>query len=163
MTVTNSTISGNSASDGGGGIFNYSATITVTNSTISGNSGFVYAGGIFNYYGGTLTLKSTIVANSSGGNCGSTGGASSGGNNLSDDASCTFLISTGDLIHTPAGLDPSGLQDNGGPTKTIALLATSFAVDAIPPANCTLPDGTTPVATDQRGLTRPLARISHNK
>jgi hypothetical protein len=122
MTVTNSTISGNSAPGGGGlggGIFN-SRLLTVTYSTISGNSapGSV-GGGIFNL--NIATLKSTILANEpSGGNCAG-GGITTLGYNLSDDATCTFG-GTGDRNSTPAGLDPNGLQYNGGPTQTIALL-----------------------------------------
>src|SRR5208282_6662196 len=49
------------------------------------------------------------------------------------------------------------LQNNGGPTQTIALFSTSPAVDAIPlsPVNyCTDTSGN-PVTTDQRGVTRP--------
>jgi len=48
----------------------------------------------------------------------------------------------------------SGLQNNGGPTQTIALLGTSAAVDAIPVSACTDVGGN-PVATDQRGVLRP--------
>ena len=36
--MSNSTFSGNSADYGGGGIYNYSGTLTVSNSTFSGNS-----------------------------------------------------------------------------------------------------------------------------
>jgi hypothetical protein len=77
---------------------------------------------------------------------------------LSDDATCSsFFTQAGDLNSTPAGLDPNGLQNNGGLTQTIALLATSPAVEAIPltPTNyCTDVNGA-PVTTDQRGVTRP--------
>ena len=38
MTVISSTISGNTADRGGGGIHAYDAGVTVTNSTISGNT-----------------------------------------------------------------------------------------------------------------------------
>jgi len=156
VVVTNSTFAGNSASYGGG-ILNLGA-LTIANSTVSGNSA-LNTGGIYNSGFGTLVIKNTIVANtSSGGNCSSTGGYfTSYGHNLSDDATCAFS-GTGDLNSIPAGLDPSGVQDNGGPTRTIALLATSPAVDAIPvsPTNyCTEIDGVTPVATDQRGVARP--------
>ncbi|MBV9768659.1 MAG: hypothetical protein JOZ32_03735 [Bryobacterales bacterium] len=68
------------------------------------------------------------------------------------------MTGPGDLNSTPAGLDPAGLQNNGGPTQTIALLPTSPAVNAMPlsPINyCTALDGVTPVATDQRGVPRP--------
>ena len=162
LTVTNSTLSGNSAgSRGGGGIYNGAAMLAITNSTLSGNSaGSGSGGGIVNDTG-TLLVKNTIVANSpSGGNCFTVSGTiNSQGHNLSDDTSCSsYFTQTGDLNNTPAGLDPSGLQNNGGPTGTIALLPTSPAVDAIPvsPINyCTAADGITPIATDQRGIARP--------
>jgi len=72
LTVSNSTLSGNSAGVGelGGGIFNdNSGTLTVSNSTLSGNSGGVHTsnagGGIFNNFGGTVTVSnSTLSANS---------------------------------------------------------------------------------------------------
>src|SRR5262249_14753624 len=100
---------------------------------------------------------------SSGGNCYLTGGggqkATSDGHNLSGDYSCsTFFTQLGDLNNISAGLDPNGLQDKGGLTKTIALLPTSPPADAIPESPttyCTLTDGTPPLTTDQRGLTRP--------
>ncbi len=38
LTVTSSTLSGNSATNSGGGIYNVAARLTVTNSTLSGNS-----------------------------------------------------------------------------------------------------------------------------
>jgi hypothetical protein len=52
----------------------------------------------------------------------------------------------------------AGVQNNGGPTQTIALLSTSPVVDAIrviPISYCTAIDSVTPIATDQRGLPRP--------
>jgi hypothetical protein len=163
-TVTNSTFSGNSTSNanlGGGGILN-EGTLRLSNSTFSGNSGhsyYGYGGGAILFYSGSARLKNTIVANSlSGGNCYSAAGSSftSQGYNLSDDNSCS-MTGPGDLNNTPAGLDPKGLQNNGGPTQTIALLATSAAVDAVPlnPTNyCTDVNGAS-VNTDQRGFTRP--------
>jgi hypothetical protein len=72
LTITNSTISGNSAG-AGGGIFNGAfggATLTVTNSTISGNSAVSFAGGILSsgdFGSATLTVtNSTISGNSAG-------------------------------------------------------------------------------------------------
>ena len=54
LTLTNSTVSGNSATSGGGAIFNNNAgTLTLTNSTLSGNTAGGHGGGILNY--GTLT------------------------------------------------------------------------------------------------------------
>ena len=52
-TLTNSTVSGNSATGSGGGILNDSGTLTLTNSTVSGNSANAVGGGIYQH--GTLT------------------------------------------------------------------------------------------------------------
>ena len=161
LNLTNSTLAGNSAG-AGGGIYNGASTLNLTNSTLSGNSAVsAVAGGINNDIG-ALVVKNTILANPTGGNCffntGST--STSQGHNLSDDTSCSsFFTGTGDLNNTSAQLDPNGLQNNGSTTtQTIALLRTSPAVNAVPlsPTNyCTALDGTTPVATDQRGVSRP--------
>lgn len=154
LTVSNSTFSDNLSDSGGGGISN-SGTLTLINSTLYGNNALL-GSGIIN--DGTLNIKNTLLAkNGYPGNCTEFEPAISGGYNLSDDTSCNFS-GIGDKNNTPAGLDPRGLQNNGGPTQTIALLRTSPAVNAIPlsPINyCTLANGVTPVATDQRGVIRP--------
>lgn len=151
MTLINSTITGNSSGLDGGGIYN-DAALTLTFSTVWGNSG-AYSPGIFNTPGASLTMKNVIAANNSGGpNC--VGAAvSSLGHNLSDDSTCS-LSGPGDLNSTPSGLDPGGLQNNGGPTQTVALLPTSPAVGAVPLSYCTDASGV-PVSTDQRGVSRP--------
>ena len=67
LTVTNSTLSGNSASNNGGGILNHgSATLNIFNSTISGNISSFYGGGIFNSTGGTLTVSNSTFDNNTG-------------------------------------------------------------------------------------------------
>jgi hypothetical protein len=118
------------------------------------------AGGVLNI--GTVTLKNSILAantetdpdtnNLLPGNCGGSGTITSLGHNLSD-AGCVGA-GPGDLNNTPAGLDPGGLKNNGGPTQTVALLATSPAVNDIPLSDCRDVSGS-PVATDQRGVLRP--------
>jgi hypothetical protein len=60
LELTNTTVSGNTA-DYGGGIYNSSGTLELTNATVSGNTAGHYGGGICNPYS-TLTLKNTIVA-----------------------------------------------------------------------------------------------------
>ena len=157
LNLTNSTLSGNSAGINGGAIWssNYGA-VTLTSVTFSGNSA-PHGGGLSNYYYSGVTLKNAVLANSTGGNCWSLGGtATSNGYNLSDDSSCAGLLTaTTDRNNTAAGLDTNGLQDNGGPTKTVALLSTSPAIDAVPLSACTQSDGLTALSTDQRGVTRP--------
>ena len=164
MNVTNSTLSGNPAQQGGGGISN-GGTVNVTNSTLSGNSVTVIGsgGGIINGGGGTVNIKSSIVAL----NTAVSGGpdvfsnpsnfVSQGFNMIgkNDGAEASFpagnLNANGDIVGTGASpvdpkLDSSGLQDNGGPTQTIALLFGSPALDK------GTSDGLTgPLSTDQRG------------
>jgi hypothetical protein len=75
----------------------------------------------------------------------------SNGYNLSSDSSCNFN-GPGDLNNTGPLLGP--LQNNGGPTKTQALLSGSPAIDAGNPSGCT--DGLgNMLTTDQRGMPRP--------
>jgi uncharacterized repeat protein (TIGR01451 family) len=149
FTIENSTISGNNAGSGGGGIENdgYLDTSVVDYSTITGNSA-TFGGGI---YGGSTTLRSTIITGQiTGGNCAAS--ISDGGYNLDDGSSCGFSSTNNSLSNTNPLLDPARLQDNGGPTQTIALELGSPAIDAIPSeANgC----GTT-ITNDQRGVSRP--------
>jgi hypothetical protein len=63
LTVSNSTLSGNSAGSGGG-IYNW-GTLTVSDSTLSGNTG-VYGGGIYNNSGRLTVSNSTLSGNSAG-------------------------------------------------------------------------------------------------
>lgn len=156
LTIVNSTLSGNSTDGGlGGGVYNGGGTVAMSFSTLTGNSA---SAGSAIYNKGTLTLKSTLLASqSSGGNCNDDGigSASSGGYNLSDDSTCIFLTQTGDQNDSgTAGLSPSGLQNNGGPAQTVALLPTSSAVNAIPVNACTDTFGNS-VTRDQRGVKRP--------
>jgi CSLREA domain-containing protein len=144
LIMTNCTLSGNSANGPGGGINNYE-TVIIVNSTFSGNSAREnWGGGIFNK--GFLHMSNTIIANSPSGNdClnGITIGTNI--NNLIEDGSCESLL-TGDPLLGP-------LQNNGGPTLTYALRATSPAVDAGHGPTCAAP----PVNNlDQRGVVRPF-------
>jgi hypothetical protein len=170
LTVTNCTLFGNSGKSDGGGIYNGpGATSNLSSSTLFGNfvpgaaacnvgSTCVSIGGLFNDPSGRLTLKNTILASNSPANCSTFGGpVISEGYNLSDDGSCSIsLINPKDLNGVAAGLNSTkSLQNNGGPTQTIALLSDSVARDAIPVVACTdLTDAA--VMTDQRGVTRPM-------
>jgi YD repeat-containing protein len=174
LTVTNSTFSGNSADNGiGGGITNSTyGTLTVTNSTFFGNDA-TYGGGIFNAEnGGTVTVTNSILANTTpGGNC--YGGITDGGHNIDDGTTCGFT-GTGCTATTGTSfcnmnpvLDPTGLQNNGGPTQTIALCTgtstpSAGCTGASPAINtgdesvCSMSTGTAPVDDlDQRGFVRP--------
>jgi hypothetical protein len=146
MLITNSTIAGNSTAGAGGGIYN-AGNLKISSSTVSGNSGGLPSG-IYSPVG-SATLQNSIVANNSGGNCGGT--MTSHGYNLSSDGTCNFN-NTGDLNNTDPMLGP--LQNNGGPTQTVALPSGSPAVDAGNPNGCTDGQGHL-LKTDQRGKPRP--------
>ena len=70
------------------------------------------------------------------------------GYNIDNGSSCVDGTVTGDKPNTDPLFNPHGLQDNGGPAKTIALLPASPAIDTADPA-CP------PPFTDERGVTRP--------
>jgi hypothetical protein len=169
MTVTGSTFSGDSA-DLGGGIFDDGHAVSITNSTFSGDSAAEGGGGFFasdaaattiensTFVGSTetglvvdqtpLSLGGTIVADSaSGGDCYIDDSPLTDlGDNLADDSTCE-LTAGSDLPDTSAGLDPSGLENNGGPTQTVALEPGSAAIDQVNNASLC-------PATDQRGAPR---------
>ncbi len=105
VTVTSSTISGNSGNYGGG-IGNYSGTVTVINSTISGNSGN-YGGGIGNY-GGTMTVTSSTISDNSG-NYG--GGISNSSNGAMSVTSSTVSGNSGNY--------GGGISNSGNGTMTV--------------------------------------------
>jgi parallel beta-helix repeat protein len=128
--LKNVTISGNTAAGFCGGFytgFHQSPVLArFLNSTISGNT--ASSGGglcISDTTATSIELRNTIVANSgSGGNCvGHVGGFIDLGSNFADDDTC------GPDFKTITGFDPS-LADNGGPTQTHALLPGSNAIDA---------------------------------
>ncbi|HEV2170229.1 MAG TPA: choice-of-anchor Q domain-containing protein, partial [Candidatus Binatus sp.] len=154
MSVTNCTFSGNGG-QGGGGAIRSDHGGTIVNSTFSGNAvGGGNSGAAILATGTALTVENAILANSTGPNCGATSGGSftNGGGNISDDSSCGFgssVAANGETIgdNVMPLLDPAGLQNNGGPTDTIALDANSPAINAILIANCP--------PTDQRGDPRP--------
>jgi predicted outer membrane repeat protein len=175
VTVTESTLSGNSSGTGGGGIYN-TGTLTVIGSTFSGNSapsgGGIYSTGTLTVTGSTLsgnsasvsvgggiiasslpaTLRDTIVA-------GNLRGSSPDDISGTVSAASSYnLIGTGGsgglingVNHNLVGVANPGLgmlADNGGPTRTIALLSGSPAVGAGDPSLA----GT----HDQRGVVRHL-------
>jgi hypothetical protein len=173
-TVANNLVLGGRAGSGlaglgggyglGGGIFNGNGNLIVTNSTISDNSatggessgsastGIGSGGGIYNP--ADATAKSTIIAeNASSDNDPDAFGtfASQGFNLIGKSDGATGFNQATDLKGTVASpldpkLDPNGLQNNGGPTQTIALESGSPAID-----QGTSSGLTGSLTTDQRG------------
>ncbi len=132
VTITKSTFNGNSGWVGGT-IYNFnSSTATIVSSTISGNSSGWYAGGI--YSEGTCYLLNSILINNTG----------TAGRDISVGSGSTYAYycwynSTYGTINTQAGAPnvttsySSGylgaLANNGGPTQTMAVTATSPALN----------------------------------
>ena len=143
LTIINSTLTENTGPTGG--IFTYLATLDLANNTIWTNFGE----GITNFNAGPLTLTATIVGHNIG-DCTNDGGNPpmvDGGYNLDDDDSCGLSTANHDLPATNPQLDSAGLQNNGGPTETIALEPGSPAIDHVTDASLC-------PATDQRGFAR---------
>jgi predicted outer membrane repeat protein len=153
-TLTNSTVSGNGANGDGGGI--HTASLTLLNATITANNAHD-GGGVFVRSGGTTSVRNTLIAGNfidlDGIGPDLAGTVTSGGHNLIGDGSGSTGFTNGvngDMVGTAANpIDPrlGPLANNGGPTRTHALLPGSPAIDH--------GDNTDAPATDQRGVSRP--------
>jgi len=169
LTLTNSAVYLNDATEGGG-IYS-SGKLTVVNSTFTSNTGvgtcIYFADGkatisFSTFYAtpsqtsclaiikaDTLTISASILTHLvEGVNCAAAVAPPiDGGYNISDDDSCSFTA-TGSSNNTDPELDTTdGLTNNGGPTDTVALEPGSPAINQVPDNLCPL--------TDQRSYARP--------
>jgi hypothetical protein len=167
LTLTNSTVTGNSCSAGGigegGGVYQSgNGIVTLINSTLSGNSvnGEIQSegGGLFREGAGTVNIRNSLIAGNSAMIMGPDvrGTINSQGHNLiGDGTDSSGFTGTGDQVGTsnaPINAKLAPLGNNGGPTATRALLAGSPAIDS--GDNCVVENPgclATPVGTDQRG------------
>jgi predicted outer membrane repeat protein len=157
LRIENSTIANNTsgAQSQGAGIYNDGALI-LDNSTVAGNSAGLSSmgAGVFNEDGDGASVSSanTIVArNSAPAGPDILGAFISRGYNVIGDISGNSGATGADFINIDPLLGP--LQDNGGPTATMALLPRSVAIDHGDPAFD--PNAfATPLMTDQRGALR---------
>jgi hypothetical protein len=157
LTVSNSTLSSNTASgEGGGGIYTHTTSpVTLTNVTLTANRGG-QGGGLYTL--DDSVLHNTLIAGNFRGATGETrndvfGVLDPGGdyNLIGDGTGMTDLQNgvNGNLVGSAAApIDPllGPLQDNGGPTQTMALGAGSPALNAGNPAQLGV--------ADQRGVVR---------
>ncbi len=158
LTLTDVTVSGNTAANAGGisvgdGV---RGSLTANNITVAFNHDTNFVGGIW-ANGVPVKLQNSIVgANQSDtGSPDCRGSVTSNGHNLVGNTSGCFLTGAtgGDLLGQSPGLAP--LADNGGTTKTHALVAGSAAIDGGDPGTPGS-GGTACAAIDQRGFFRPL-------
>ena len=155
VTLRNCTVAGNDVTNSGStasALYLVTGTLLLENCTVATNIGQ----NAIEIAGGTFSMGNTLVA----GNTTATGGAEANqikgavtslGYNLIGAAPNMTLTGTttgNQLSVANALLDPEGLQFNGGPTRTIALLTGSPAIDKGKIAGG--------VTTDQRGRGRPF-------
>ena len=168
LSLLNTTISGNSANASvgmaGGGIAIATATVSLISSTIAGNSAGAAGADL---HQGTLASTTVTLTNSIVGagsiaalvfdptdrdlyQPGGMGNTSGGYNVIQQRSGATFAATD-----APNGTDPLlvALADNGGPTPTQALGASSPARNFVPLANC-LDNLGAPLTRDQRNGAR---------
>lgn len=172
--VGNSTITANGIGSGGSGI-DASASAAVVFTTITGNEG----AGVSLAAGGQATLTATLLSDNSGDNCAAPGGSFAFidyGGNLSTDGSCGFGAFSSLNTVSRQQLNLGSLSNNGGPlagapgsaqvVQTIALGNGSLALNRLSvntAGQCidqggnviVYPGTSTPVTTDERGVSRP--------
>jgi CSLREA domain-containing protein len=184
-TIEDSAIVGNRSETGAGGVDSFFTQISIRNTTISSNVGATVGGvAVRSLLSGTSIEWNTIVGNEGAevggaslgtsemrvvgnlvaGNSGPVPDCEMGsdfigwGNLIGDATGCPEGLAIAAFAGTAAQpLDPhiGPLHDNGGPTPTHALLPGSPALDAVLLADCTQGDPPQPLASDQRGVTRP--------
>ncbi|MDP3970889.1 MAG: DUF5011 domain-containing protein [bacterium] len=166
--ITNTTIAGNDSltnyAEDGGGMYIYNDALSkldlnIQHSTITGNSAS-NGGGLSASDDGSVfdvSIGSTIIAdNTASGsfsNCGGTASQTSNDYNIEGDTNECDFNGTNDqaAVDDTTVLNVAGLADNGGDTKTVALigLASNPAINYIPNAACRDATGSL-LTTDQR-------------
>jgi hypothetical protein len=153
MTVSNSTVTGNSGNTGGLSVAGSGNDMTLVYATVVDNTSI--SGGAANLAKASasiVTFGSVIGLPQGGPNCAFSGATTtSNGFNFTDDPSCNLPAG-----ETHPGTDPSlaSLASNGGPTQTRLPQPGSPLIDAIPVASCQT-DGASGITTDQRWVSRP--------
>ena len=164
LRVNNSTISGNHATYDGGGIYvgnngslkMASSTVVLNSAQTNPNKTFG-GGGVHLENAGSSSIVNSILAYNTVANpddppdCGAFGGTLASAYNVvgSISVSCGFT-GTGDITGVDPGVSHT-LANNGGLTKTHALLSNSVAQDSGDPAGCKDATGLLDLAYDQRG------------
>jgi len=179
LTLTASTISNNSASGNGGGVYSNSpvtltnstvyrnsaqsiggvgvsgagtSKLTLTNSTVSGNSAALSEGGL---YAPIVKLYNTILANNSGGDCVAWSSGYATYSLITDSSNNCGAVNGANHNKVGSSYDPllGPLQFNGGSTRTLMPAPGSPAIDAGGGFGDFCP------AKDQRGVSRPQGSL----
>jgi hypothetical protein len=166
IQLTNVTISGNEALQGGGLLISDSRNSLISYTTIAGNKSLRGNGGGLAMLGGRVNVQASIIANNTGKNCfldtQNQPVFISLGNNLQNNNDCDFTQSND---HNGVNPHLQTLGMRGGSTPTMGLEAGSPAIDAIAPDSIftpaargaradTISTGCPPPGEDQRGVLR---------
>jgi hypothetical protein len=148
LALVNCTLANNSASFAGEGLDMGGGIVTVLECTLSGNSAGAHGGGISSVLStnlGRLSVQNSIVAGNYAPAAPDLWGylAANGYDLIGNTQGVVGTLAPTDLLNVNAGLGP--LQNNGGPTQTMALLPGSPALGAGNASAANLP------AYDQRG------------
>jgi len=160
VTLTNSTVTANTATSEGGGIA--ALTVQLAYSDVVANTA-PHSANIEISAAVTLGTFGSVIANPLGGgtNCAYTlpPVATSTGYNYITDTTClpggSAAPTATDLIVPGGNPELGSLGSNGGSTQTLLPASTSPLIDVIPPGACQTPPLATGVTTDQRGVSRP--------
>lgn len=136
------------------------STMSVINSVIANNTaiGSIVAWPGFYTSSSSTTFQNSIFSNNTDQdtneiNCELNDVTPSSGYNIDSGTTCNLSEET-DQTDTDPLLAEAGLEDNGGAFPTIALQASSPAIDALPQESC-LDNESEPLSSDARGMTRP--------
>jgi hypothetical protein len=127
LSLRNITLTGGSASDFGGAIFNSSATVTLNQSVVTGNSAVTAGGGIasgtFGPNTASLTLNSTLVTNNTSPGTGNFDGSGGGIVNAQGNATLNFSRVSNNFAGGPSGggIATGNLMGSPGPTSQLKL------------------------------------------
>ena len=171
LTVSNSTITGNTAAYSGGAIQSDAAGAKVWNTTIAYNTSKKIAAGL-SLRSQEMTLSNTLLAYNNNetsssiavSNCSPGSLVINGSSNFDSNEDCNFGTANHSISKTDPELDVL-LKDNGGPTQTLALQLGSPAINhgndafAVDPYGAANPGGANPLKYDQRG--QGFARIAN--
>jgi hypothetical protein len=121
LTITN----GNAVGSFGSGICNSQSTLTVSNCTLAGNSATIGGGGIYND-GFSGTARLSVIASTLSGNSGAFGGAI---DNVGTSGSATLTVSNSTLANNSAGTDGGAIFSTGqsGGSASLAVIGCTFS------------------------------------
>ena len=139
LYAENSTIANNQTLTKGGGLVLINGFVSLPNSTVArndaeGHDGSGYGGGYFADNSSTISISNSLFANNTEGSftqdCEGGQLYVYGANRIAITTQCPHTLESGGTIAALTDSSTGPLQNNGGPTQTIALLAGSNAINA---------------------------------